>query len=74
MMHLALVGILFCFALFPIFGRPHEPREAPLSDFGKHIHALGELLQRSGDEGYARQQLRHYHEQVRRESGVAHRK
>ena len=73
MLHLAVLGIIFSVAVFPIFGRPHEPEKPITSDFGKHIRALGELMQRSGDEDYARQQLRHYHDHVRRESGTSHR-
>ena len=30
------------------------------SDFGRHIQALGELLQRSGDTGHAVARLTHY--------------
>ena len=58
--HLCLLGILFCMARWPIFGRPRDPeREAP-SDFGKHVDALGELLERTGDKNFASSRLLHY--------------
>jgi hypothetical protein len=37
------------------------------SDFGNHIRAFGELLQRTGDASYAEARLRHYHQHVRRD-------
>jgi len=60
-----LVGIITCFALFPIFGRAREQTEELHGDFGKHIDALGKLLQRTKDEMYARDQLQQYYRQVR---------
>lgn len=59
--HLVVLGILYCVAMFPIFGRPKQlPREA-VSDFGKHITALGEMLEKSRNATYARQLLANYH-------------
>jgi hypothetical protein len=60
LLHLAIVGILFCFARYPIFGRPREPQPEDRSDFGRHIQALGEMLERSNDAGYAYERLLHY--------------
>lgn len=71
-MHLALLGILAGFALYPIFGRPRPlPPEAP-SEFSKHAEAVGELLARTGDRGYAVARLTQYHAHCKRESGVSH--
>jgi len=94
-LHLTLMGILCCFALFPIFGRPREREaasglpsqsyaatqvtlhegEAPVTavrvHFGKHIDALGELLERTGNRGYAVERLKYYHEHVRRDAGTS---
>lgn len=67
LLHLAIVGILFCFARFPLFGRPGEPEPETASDFGKHIDALGELLERSGDTAYALSRLAHYQQVVKAE-------
>lgn len=70
--HFALLGILYCFNVFPIFGRPRQLAPEPLSDFGKHVTALGELLRRSGDQGYAQERLDDYQVRARRESGQSH--
>ncbi len=60
LLHMAVVGILFCLARWPIFGRSREvPPDGP-SDFGKHVDALAELLGRSGDASYAYSRLLHY--------------
>ena len=58
--HLAIVGVLFCFSRWPIFGRPRELPPGGRSDFGKHIQAVGELLQHSGDRAYATTRVLHY--------------
>jgi hypothetical protein len=65
--HLVLLGITACFALYPIFGRPRQPNEESLSDFGKHVEAMGELLEATGDREYAVGRLQEYHAHVRRE-------
>lgn len=43
------------------------------SDFGKHIEALGEMMQRTGEVQYAQARIRHYQQNVKRDSGVSHR-
>jgi uncharacterized protein DUF4350 len=60
LIHLSIAGIIFCFARFPIFGRPLEPKADATSDFDKHITALGELLAQSRDTSYAMTRLKHY--------------
>ena len=65
LIHLTVVGIIFCFASFPIFGKPRREEADSIADFGKHITALGALLERTGDDDYARAQLRAYHDGVR---------
>lgn len=57
LLHLAAVGLIFCFARWPIFGRPRVPPEQTTSDFGKHVDALGELLRRTKDRNYALSKL-----------------
>ncbi len=69
LLHFVLLGILYVFARAAIFGRPHELPPEAASDFGRHIHALGELLARTQDRKYARERLTHYHEKVKRDSG-----
>jgi hypothetical protein len=59
-LQLAVAGVLFCFARWPIFGTPRPAEKAETSDFGKHIQALADLLERSRDRAYARTRLLHY--------------
>jgi hypothetical protein len=73
LLHVSVAGVVLCFAVFPIFGRPRDLPPEGRSDFGKHIHALGELLARTGDQAYARSRLAYYHQHVKRDSGVSHR-
>jgi hypothetical protein len=60
LLQLSIVGILFCFWRFPIFGRPRTPQPDSPADFGKHVRALGELLQQSQDRAYAMTRILHY--------------
>src|SRR5690606_7582682 len=66
-LHFAILGIITCFWLLPIFGRPAEPEADNVSDFGKHVEALGRLLALTRDEDYARARLRHYYETTKAE-------
>ena len=36
LLHLAVLGIIFCFARFPIFGTPRQAAAVSTSDFGLH--------------------------------------
>lgn len=70
--HLILLGIVYCLARSPIFGRARElPGEAP-ADFGKHVTALGRLMERSKDRAYAEQRVQQYLQQGKRASGKSH--
>jgi hypothetical protein len=62
--HAALVGIVFCLSRWVIFGRPRIGQREATSDFGKHVDALGQLLQHTGDREYAARKLQHYHQQT----------
>jgi len=68
LLHLAVVGVILCFSRFPIFGRPRDPEPEGTSDFGRHIQALGKLLQRSGDTAHAADRLSHYQQFARPDS------
>jgi hypothetical protein len=68
-LHLAALGLVFCVTRFPIFGTPRPLDLAPLSDFGRHIWALGKLFERTGDRNDAMSRLQHYQQHVRREPG-----
>ena len=100
-LHLTALGILACFALFPIFGRAKTVYVASAAEggdtfasgkvvesvdgsstaprvvrahFGRHIEALGELLETCGDREYAARRVRYYNEHVRSEPSGGHRK
>ncbi|MCC9609294.1 hypothetical protein LOC68_05940 [Blastopirellula sp. JC732] len=64
-LHIALLLIVFCFAAFPIFGRPKRLPEVRSSDFQKHIGALGELLEATDDYDYAQLRVRQYQQIAR---------
>ena len=66
-----LISSLFCFSVFPIFGRPRELPPDSRSDFGKHIDALGSLLERTVDREFARSRLMHYRQTVGRDAGTS---
>ena len=65
LIHLTALGILACFTLFPVFGRPRELPPSATADFGQHVAALGELLELTGDREYAESRLRQYVEQAK---------
>jgi hypothetical protein len=60
LLHLAAAGVLFCFARWPIFGRPRRLPAAPPTDFGQHLDAQAALLRRSRDRAYAMSRFLHY--------------
>lgn len=60
--HAVLAGVVACFMILPIFGRPRVERDTLASDFGQHVDALGALLARSGDRPFARERLRAWRE------------
>ena len=64
LIHLTALGMLYCFSVFPIFGRARRVPARDNSDFGRHITALGEMLSRTGDEDYAREQILQYQQQI----------
>ena len=72
LIHLTVLGIIFCLARSPIFGRPRELPAAPAADFGRHVEALGELLARTNDRNYALARLTQYRQIGKRESGKSH--
>ena len=64
LIHFTIAGVIFCFARFPIFGRPLELEVDSRSDFDKHITALGELLARSRDTSYAETRIKQYRQTI----------
>jgi hypothetical protein len=72
-LHFAALGIVYCIAAFPIFGRPHRLPSEARSDFGQHVAAFGELLARTKDAFFAQAKIQSYQTYARRGSGQAHR-
>ena len=60
LLHLAAVGVIFCFSRWPIFGRPKTCETAGGSDFGRHVDALAKLLKRTRDRAYAMERILNY--------------
>ena len=65
LLHMAIIGIVFCFWRFPIFGLAQSAEARGRSDFGKHIGAMAELLERTGDRNYAENRLTQYRQMVK---------
>ncbi len=65
LVHLAVAGILFCFARLPIFGVPRDPPPQSTSDFGKHVTALGDLLRLTQDHRFAETKVEQYRQNAR---------
>ncbi|MFO7906995.1 MAG: hypothetical protein R6U98_30340 [Pirellulaceae bacterium] len=62
--HWLILGLVFCFHVFPIFGRPKSIETEPVADFGEHVDAMATLLEGTGDKAYAERQLKRYHSAV----------
>ena len=66
--HFLVLGILIYFVFYPIFGRPKNLALPSSTDFGQHVEALGELMEKTRDRAYAIQHINHYHEQTKSDS------
>ena len=62
LLHMTVLGILYCFSVFPIFGRPKRLPARDKSDFGRHITAVVDLLAKTDDQDFARRQVAQYHQ------------
>ena len=58
--HVLAWGVLFCFAFYPIFGRPKQTVNTRNRSFGDHIGALGRLSSRHLTLSTARLKVRKY--------------
>ncbi len=63
----AALGLVFALARFPIFGVPRRLERPSLTDFGKHVAALGRLLAATCDRAYADGMLKKYFSEVKKE-------
>jgi hypothetical protein len=60
----AVVGVIFCFSRWPIFGRPRSLETVAGSDFGRHIDGLANLLRRGRDRIYAKSKVLTYRQKT----------
>ena len=67
-LHFVVLGVIVLACRWTVFGRARELPPRPVSDFGRHIDALGELLARTQDRSYAENRLAEY----RRQTGIEH--
>lgn len=66
--HLALIGLVACLIMLPIFGRPRKGKQKSQSDFSDHLNAVASLLDRTDSDLYARQKINEYMRRVRGET------
>jgi hypothetical protein len=66
--HFLVLGLLVYFVFYPIFGRPKQIEPPSSTDFGQHVEALGELMEKTRDRAYAIRHINHYHEQTKTDS------
>lgn len=64
LLHFVVLGLAILACRWTVFGRPRQLPRPPVSDFGHHVHALGELLARTQDQAYAQKRLAEYHRQT----------
>jgi len=62
LLQVALVGLVLILSRWPIFGLPRDLPGPPQSDFGLHIEAVGRLLRKTRNRGYANQRVGRYHQ------------
>jgi hypothetical protein len=60
LVHFVVLGLTILACRWTVFGRPRELPRPPVSDFGHHVEALGELLARTQDQAYAQHRLAEY--------------
>jgi len=58
--HAAILGMIACLVLLPIFGRPRKPRRKSAADFGDHLNAVTALMTKITPDDYALQRIREY--------------
>ena len=64
LLHFVVLGLTVLACRWTVFGRPRQLPRPPVSDFGHHVEALGELLARTQDHAYAQNRLAEYRRQT----------
>lgn len=67
LLHLLVLGIVLCLALFPYFGRPYDPPRKDKGDFGRYLTGIGELLARTRNTTYAVDKLNEWKKASKRD-------
>lgn len=67
-LHAAMLGLVVCLMLLPIFGRPRRLPSRDTADFAAHVNAVAALMARTSGEDYARQRISEYMVRVRGET------
>jgi hypothetical protein len=65
--HFLVLGVIYCFVWFPIFGRARRLPSDSNSNFGLHIESVGRSLANSGQEDEARRIIDRYRHSVKHE-------
>ena len=69
-MHGVMLGLVIGLAVLPIFGRPRRIQVNRQRDFGDHLDAVAALMNRAGDEEFARHRIQEYRRRVHGEAGT----
>lgn len=64
LLHFLVLGLTLVACRWMVFGRPHELPRPPVSDFGCHVAALGQLLGETRDRAYADARLAEYRRRI----------
>lgn len=56
-LHFVVLGMLILASRWTVFGRPRQLPRPPVSDFGRHVDALGDLLAKTQNQAYAQTRL-----------------
>ena len=70
-MHGVMLVLIVGLALLPIFGRPKRLPNNSQRDFGDHLDAVAALMNKAGDQEFARGRIREYRKRLHGESAVA---
>ncbi|NND96981.1 MAG: hypothetical protein HKN47_06595 [Pirellulaceae bacterium] len=66
--HAALLGLVVCVMLFPVFGRARSVDRGTTSHFGDHLDAVATLMSSARGEDYARNRISEYMRRMKGET------
>ena len=65
MLHLIAIGIVYCVSRIPAFGKQRDLDGNQTADFGMHVSAVGQQLQRTDDVRFAMAKVGQYQRNVK---------